>query len=649
MKKNKQQTVKKTISPKYISAIFLVIISGLYISNYNRTFDEKVDLNGDNIHYYALGKALSSGRGYNNIISLKESPHRQFPPGYPAFEAVLMKVGLGSIHAIKVANGVLLYGSLILLFFILYAACKNQVIAFTATAFSASHPSLLRFATIMMSEMLFVFFTMVVILIILKWDVCKAFVVKEKRWKDGLILLALAVCMSYIYFIREMAKSFILAVALYYGIVVLQQFIGFLKAKKLRTHEIAVFNEKRKSLLRYLLVFGVIAISFVVPKMAWDARNSEVGISNNINAQSIQSFYKQGGIGGQTLTLTDWKTRLTNNLTTYTTKYVPSAIFNYSANREAKATTGEWVKGICIALLLLFGAYKLPKGSLLIFLYVGITLAVLIAWMEQYGGHRYLTPIMHFLIFLFIYGCYSVVKLLLDKIIKPKTKAEIYSRYLAIAVCIVFVVTLQPAYAASIETAESQAKTKTYTAANSSPNFVEFLDAIKWVKDNIPDSARVACRKSELFYIFSGGRKSGGIPIVMVGQPNISPEEVIERFTKEEIDYVIIDSWFRHAYFTVIPAVQKYDEKFNVVYQNGGEDNVRNPTYVIQFDPRWGYTGDMRDGKRHGQGTLVLQNGNTYTGSFANGFANGRGTLTDAQGNILARGIWRNDRLEVPE
>ncbi|GHT69994.1 hypothetical protein FACS189452_10760 [Bacteroidia bacterium] len=441
----------------------------------------------------------------------------------------------------------------------------------------------MRFATIMMSEMLFVFFTMVVILIILKWDVCKAFVIKEKRWKDGLILLALAVCMSYIYFIREMAKSFILAVALYYGIVVLQQFIGFLKAKKLRTHKIAVFNEKRMSFLKYLLVFGVIAISFVVPKMAWDAHNREVGISTNINASSAQSFYKQGGQGDQTLTLTDWKTRLTNNFTTYITKYVPSAIFNYSANREAKATTGEWVKGICIALLLLFGAYKLPKGSLLIFLYVGITLAVLIAWIEQYGGHRYLTPIMHFLIFLFIYGCYSVLKLLLDKIVKQKTKMETYSKYLAIVVCIVFVVTMQPVYAASIKATELQAKTKTYTVANSSPNFVEFLDAIKWIKDNTPDTARFACRKSELFYIFSGGRRSGGIPIVMMGQPNIPPEEVIERFEKDKIDYVIIDSWFRHAYFTVVPAIQKYEDKFRVVYQNGGEEGNRNPTYVVKF------------------------------------------------------------------
>ncbi|GHT14997.1 hypothetical protein AGMMS4956_14040 [Bacteroidia bacterium] len=647
MKKSKQQAVKKTIPPKYISAIFLVIISVLYLSNYTRTFDEKVDLNGDNIVYYSLGKALSSGRGYNNIMGFKESPHGQFPPGYPAFEAVLMKAGLGSIHAIKVANGVLLYGSLVLLFFILYAACKNQVIAFTATAFSASHPSLLRFATIMMSEMLFVFFTMVVILIILKWDVCKAFVVKEKRWKDWLMLLALAACMSYIYFIRAMAKSFILAVALYYGIIVLQQFIRFLKARKLRVQEVAIFNEKKMSLLKHLLVLGVIALAFIVPKMAWDARNREVGIHGDHYLAGFSN--KASGSSEELMTLQDWKTRLTNNLTTYTTKYVPTAIFNYATDTNAKTTTGEWVKGICIALLLLFGAYKLPKGSLLIFLYVGITLAVLIAWVEQYGGHRYMTPIMHFLIFLFIYGCYSFVKLLLDKIIKTKTKAEIYSKYGAIVVCIVFVVTMQPAYAASIKATELQAKTKTYTAANSSPNFVEFLDAIKWIKDNTPDTARVACRKSELFYIFSGGRRSGGIPIVMVGQPNISPEEVIERFEKEKIDYVIIDRWYRHAYFTVIPAVQKYSEKFNVVHQIGGKDEQNPPTYVIQFNPRWGYTGDMRDGKRHGQGTLLLQNGNTYTGSFANNVANGRGTLTDAQGNILARGIWSNDRLEVPE
>jgi hypothetical protein len=412
---------------------------------------------------------------------------------------------------------------------------------------------------------------------------------------------------------------------------------------------VAVFNKKKMAFLKHLLVFGVIALAFVVPKMAWDARNREVGLHQD---HYVQGFYKQGGSSGTNLTLADWKTRLTNNLTTYTTKYVPTAIFNYNippidVSKAAKATAGEWAKGICIALLLLFGAYKLSKGSLLIFLYVGITLAVLIAWVEQYGGHRYMTPIMHFLIFLFIYGCYSGLKLLLDKIVKQKT--ETYSKYLAVAVCVVFAIAVQPAYATSIKDAEAKAKIKTYTVANSSPNFVEFLDAIKWVKGNTPDTARVASRKPELFYIFSGGRRSGVIPIVMTGQTNLTPEEVIERFEKDKIDYVIIDTWFRHAYATVIPAVQKYSEKFNVVHQIGGKNEESAPTYVIQFNPKWGYTGDMRNGKRHGQGALVLQNGNTYTGSFANGVANGYGVLTDANGQVLSRGIWKDDRLVKAE
>ena len=37
-----------------------------------------------------------------------------------------------------------------------------------------------------------------------------------------------------------------------------------------------------------------------------------------------------------------------------------------------------------IAFLIIFGLIKLPKGGLLLFLYLGATMAVLLVWPEQY-------------------------------------------------------------------------------------------------------------------------------------------------------------------------------------------------------------------------------------------------------------------------
>ena len=43
--------------------LILIITLGLYLF----TFDAKLDLNGDNVDYYLLGKAISQGEGYTAI------------------------------------------------------------------------------------------------------------------------------------------------------------------------------------------------------------------------------------------------------------------------------------------------------------------------------------------------------------------------------------------------------------------------------------------------------------------------------------------------------------------------------------------------------------------------------------------------------
>lgn len=55
------------------------------------------------------------------------------------------------------------------------------------------------------------------------------------------------------------------------------------------------------------------------------------------------------------------------------------------------------------------------------------------------------------------------------------------------------------------------------------------------------------------------------------------------------------------------------------------------------------YEGTMRDGLRHGKGTLTYKNGNVYTGSFVNDNAEGKGTLTYKSGTVYS-GEFKNGR-----
>ena len=634
-KKESKKTVispeKKPFPKKYIHWACLVVLAFIFFHNYSRTFDEKIDLNGDNIVYYSLGKAISDGKGFTDVISFSETPHTHFPPGYPFFIAGLMKMGIGSIHAVKVANGVLLFLSMILFFYLFLIASKNTIVAFTATAFGVLQTSVLRFATIMMSETLFIFFSLIVLLIVLNWKVEQAFVKKWKSWKDLLILCLLLGSLSYLYFIRTMGVSLMLAVILYYGIL-------FGKA---------ILRKSRKSDIRkYGLLFVLVIFALLVPKFAWDIRNHSVGKGQSDYVGDL----KKKPDGKVMSTTADWRDRIINNAKTYTAQWVPSAIFNYEADVSQAPTSKDWLKGIIIALLLLFGVYKLRKGSLLLFLYIGITMGVLLVWPEQFGGWRYMTPIIPLLIFMFIYGMYAALDWIVSKLMQQKENMPQWSPVaVSLAACLFFTWMSYPAYAASIKNAEVMAKFKDYTKVNSSPEFSEYLQAIRWVKSNTPDTTRVTTRKPEIFYIYSGGRPSAYFPFYA------TPEEVINFLTQNNIRYIIIDRWFRHAYLTIIPAVQKYQEKFRIVAQFGEtdkKDQAGQPmplTYVVEFNPKWGYTGEKVDGKPQGQGVLALPDGRTYTGAFANGIIDGYGVLTDSVGNVIAKGIWKGGSLIKPQ
>ncbi|MDR3287193.1 MAG: hypothetical protein LBT27_07105 [Prevotellaceae bacterium] len=575
MKKNKSSDTKKSALGKYWKWICLGIISILFLSNYTRIFDRKIDMNGDNIYYYSLGNAINDGKGFTNVIGFDESPHTHFPPGYPYFIALLMKVGADSINAIKITNGVLLFLSIILLFFVLYELSKNKLITFTATLFAASQINILRFSTIMMSEILFVFFTLIVVLIILKWDTDKAFSSARKKWKDILIIILLTASLSYIYFIRTMGMSLILAVIIYYGIKSGKQIIVFLKTK--RTEGNAIRKQRRTAILKYAAIFALTAMSLIVPKHIWDTRSKNLGVVQNDYADS---FKKK--LNGETMqTFSDWKERIASNVQTYTIQWMPDAIFSREKSTVDKATAGKWMKGVIILFLLLFGVYKLKKGGLLIFLYIGITMGVLLIYPEQYGGYRYMLAIIPFFIFLLIYGGYALCSLIISKNVKQEIQQVKYNKIISILVCLIFTLTAYSSYASAIKTNAKNAKSKEYSYSNTTPALVEYISAMQWAKDNLPDTARVSTRKPELFYIYSGERKS-----IMFPQ-YATPEEVMDFFTKNKIQYIIVDRWFRHGYVTIIPAIQKYNDKFKIIHQIKGLEEGAPNTYIIEFNPQW--------------------------------------------------------------
>ncbi|MCL2132158.1 MAG: hypothetical protein FWH36_06895 [Lentimicrobiaceae bacterium] len=617
---------------KYFTIVYLAVISIVFFINYNATFDEKVNLNGDNIHYYSLGKALNEGKGFTNTMELTETPHTHFPPGYPFFISLLMKCGISSIHGIKVANGFLLYASLILLYFILAHFAKNRLVAFVSVFFTAIHSQLLAFACIMMSEMLFMLLLCVVLFLILHFPPDKLFVNKRKRLRDIAIMCALAGSLGYIYLVRTMGLTIILAVIAYFGVFTMQKLILYFKTRKNQE----VVKQNKITFIKYGLVLILTVVSLLVPKTAWDMRDKMVEKQGN---EYVSDFLKQKR-ENKMETIADWKNRLKNNTSNYITKYFPSSVLKYDVKVDFyMEDTGkypsikEWILGLLFLVLLLFGVIK-SRNGLLLFFYVGISLFVLLVWPEQYGGYRYMLPIIPFLIFLFFNGIANIIALLcrIRKKIDP-----LIAQIVIFFICACF---MYPSYIKGQEELRTTAKLKTWEKANI-PKMNKYLEACKFCKENLPDSIRVITRKPEIFYMFSGYKKSTSFPW------DVEPDTIIAHLKNQNATHIILDDWFRHAYTTLFPAVQKYPEKFKVLKEIGKADTAtkENPTYVLEFNDEWGYHGERVNGQKTGEGYEFFQDGRKYAGSYENNVFHGNGTLYDENGNVLYKGYWRNGRI----
>ena len=167
MEKKTNYSIQTLLESRSFLYVLLLIVTICFVSTYTKIYDVKLDMNGDNIHYYALGKALAEGKGFTNTISFSETPHTHFPPGYPVFVAGVMKFFPDNINAVKIANGILLYAAILLLFFLLKKISGSIIVAFLTCVFCSIHAEILRYATIMMSEMLFLFCSVAAIFLML--------------------------------------------------------------------------------------------------------------------------------------------------------------------------------------------------------------------------------------------------------------------------------------------------------------------------------------------------------------------------------------------------------------------------------------------------------------------------------------------------
>ncbi len=590
-----------------LDLLYFFIIMIVVIIVYNKVYDKKLYLGGDNAVYFITAKAIADGQGYTNINSPANQPATWYPPGYPFISAMVMKVFGEKIEVMNKANGFFLFGSLIFLYLISLRFTKNKHLSFVITIITALNVHLLSYSFIAMSEIPFVFTSLGALAFFMRWKK-EGLPFKDYNFWVFLVFLILS------YYIRE------------FGIVLIGASLLFLLLE--RKWKLAI------------IVFA----AFILCAFPWYVRNKLVTGSRYESQLVMKNPYKPE-LGN--MRAADWFARIENNAVRYASLEIPSAMLGYSidnTNTYNNTTPKDrnWFIGILFVLLVVAGLLRVREHKWLLIFYLAGTFAVLMLWPDVWVGIRFILIIIPLIYMLAILTVYDGLLWLSGKInLQGKTRVSVIP-FLFLA----YIFVLQDGIGFLSKNAKGY-----YPAP-----YYQYFELAKWVKLNLPASSVVVCRKPELFYLYANCKTVNFLN-------TLNADSLISNLKAEGATHVVIDHLgFSSTVHYLLPAIKKDYEKFKLIKQTADPENF---LYEIHYE--CGYTGEMQNGKKNGKGVsryaegqiydgywkddkkdgkgvFTWPNGMKFDGYFTNDLRNGEGIQYYENGNML-KGTWTHDTL----
>ncbi len=591
----------------WLDLFYMFILMIVVIVVYNKVFDKKLYLGGDNAVYYITAKAIADGQGYTNINSPANTAATWYPPGYPFISAIVMKVFGEKIEVMNKANGFFLFGSLIFLYLLSLRFTKNKHLSFVITILTALNLHILNYSFIAMSEIPFIFASLGALTFFMRWK-------KEGLpFKDYNFWLFLAFLILS-YFIREV------------GIVLIGASLLFLLIERKWKLAIIVFT------------------AFFLCAFPWYIRNKLVSGSRYESQLVMKNPYKPE-LGN--MKISDWFTRIENNAVRYASMEVPVATLSYSIENTdtyTKPTPNDrnWTIGILFVLLVAIGLFRVREYKWLLIFYMAGIVAVLMLWPDVWFGIRFMLVIIPFIYMLAVLSVFDGLSWLLKKI-------NFHDKFRVSVVPFLFL-----AYIFVLQDGITFLATK---AKGVFPQpYVQYFELAKWVKQNLPPQSVVVCRKPELFYLYANCKTAGFLN-------TLNGDSLIAFLKTQKATHAVIDQLgYSSTGLYLLPAIKKNIEKFKMIkktekpetylyeihydcgYKGEMQNGKRNGKGVSNFADGQLYDGYWKDDKKEGKGVFTWSSGEKYDGNFSNDVRNGDGILYMTNGNRL-EGFWKNDTL----
>jgi hypothetical protein len=474
---------------------------------------------------------------------------------------LFMKPFKANIVALKLLNGALLLISLLLLFRIVRKSTGRfgRWYALCACLLCTFHTILLRWATILMSEMLYTTISLGIIAICLDLDLEK---VRQKNVRHILMLVGLCLLVASAFFVRTMGISIILAAALAF----------FVLAGK------ALIRRKKESNAKWwmpALVGTLVLLTLFVSLESWNLRNRRVAPgwkSDYMTSFSIPS--EEDMPNGKTAF---WLDRIGENLLSFVPYYIPKTLLDVDKAQITKHRVNpedlSWVAGILVIAVMLVGLLSMKGLQWLLVSYFIITFGVLCLYPTQFSDTRYFVPLIPLMVAAFVVGIGSATEWMAEKIRHKEV------RWLPPVVTAALICALIPGYRKSQAVYRSVATHKSYKTMPGLDSYQQYLDACTECR-NFPEKRLAAVLKPEIYFIYSDFHHAITLP--RTG----TPEEVIQYLEDNLVDVIIVDTWFPSSYRVMLPTIRKYPERFSLLWKEGDSES---PTLLVGFlvPPGW--------------------------------------------------------------
>ncbi|ARN78730.1 hypothetical protein BST97_12405 [Nonlabens spongiae] len=567
--------------PTIVSYLFLLgaIFTVFYLTSYN----SKLSPIGDNAHYIILGNALAEGSGYVDVHEPMSAAHKHYPPGYPIFIAALNVLSFDQLDHYKIANGLLLLGSVFLCFILFAKVLKSRTKAVLVSILIAVNLHMLVYGSLVMSELLYVFCSFIVL-----WQFRNLELHQNKN------------CL-----LRILILSAISAICIYTRSIGISLVAGILALLLIRKQ----FKQA-----------GFYTLGVILLYTPWWIRNKQLS-DNSYTSQLLLKNPYQPELGN--VKFTDLTERILINLERYILTELPAALLKTEEvfYTDLQYDVADYLIGITLAVIMIVGAIRVYKLFPVLVFYAIAYFSILLVWPIVWYGTRFIMPLIPVLLLFLVLGIFQSVQFFTRLLISSKS-LKTSAAGAVVLICWICV------YGFGSITYFNETSLRKIPA-----NYLNFYNVAEWTKTNLKADDLIYTNKERIFHLHSGKKV---MKINKIADQDLHLQYLIDH----QVDYVVLEKLgFSSTTRYLKLLIDRYPEKFLETYKLESPD-----TYLFEFRPELGYTGDWNNDKREGYGIYVWQDGQRFEGYWKNNLRHGNGTVIFENGESLT-GTWTEGSL----